>query len=72
MSKTVQQRPGVGAAEMFEISRQRFWYLWQMGRVRLEYEVIPPSKFHDADPDAFTEYGGEHAIERWADDGGRA
>lgn len=45
------------------------WNAWLACRVRFDNEVLPVRAI---DPDAFTPHGGEHALDRWADDGGRA
>lgn len=53
----------------FTISRTAMWAAWQAGRLCWDNEMMAPTI---TDPDAFTPHGGEHAIDRWADDGGRA
>lgn len=51
----------------FAVPRSKMWQAFICG-LRGGPEVVPPCI---DDPYAFTQHGGEHAIDRWADDGGR-
>jgi len=50
----------------FVVPRSKMYAAFLRG-LRSGPEPVPMSI---TDPDAFTQHGGEHAIDRWADDGG--
>lgn len=52
----------------FTVSRATAWRAFWAALARPQVEPVPPTS---TDPDAFTLHGSEHALDRWADDGGR-
>lgn len=55
--------------ETFVVTRAAMLRQFRSGRL---FGGPSPIDCHRTDPDAFTMHGSDHALDRWADDGGAA